>query len=141
MERGTPFALAHTFRQTGPFRPANVDRRVPGLVFVGSGTVPGVGVPMVLLSGKAGRRASGPLRPRGSMTGGGPLRTRRRRRSRHARGVLRRLPALNRRHGTTYYWSTILLPRVKRHHVHALYAFCRYADEIVDEPAARRRRR
>ena len=52
MERGTPFALAHTFRQTGPFRPANVDRRVPGLVFTGSGTVPGVGVPMVLLSGR-----------------------------------------------------------------------------------------
>jgi phytoene desaturase len=52
MERGTPFALAHTFRQTGPFRPLNVDRRVPGLVFVGSSTVPGVGVPMVLVSGK-----------------------------------------------------------------------------------------
>jgi phytoene desaturase len=52
MERGTPFALAHTFRQTGPFRPRNVDRRVPGLVFVGSSTVPGVGVPMVLISGK-----------------------------------------------------------------------------------------
>jgi phytoene desaturase len=52
MERGTPFGLAHTFRQTGPFRPSNVDRRVPGLVFVGSSTVPGVGVPMVLVSGK-----------------------------------------------------------------------------------------
>lgn len=52
MERGTPFALAHTFRQTGPFRPANVDRRAPGLVFVGSSTVPGVGVPMVLVSGR-----------------------------------------------------------------------------------------
>jgi len=52
MERGTPFALAHTFRQTGPFRPNNVDGRVPGLVFVGSSTVPGVGVPMVLISGK-----------------------------------------------------------------------------------------
>ena len=52
MERGTPFALAHRFLQTGPFRPANVDRRAPGLVFVGSGTVPGVGVPMVLLSGR-----------------------------------------------------------------------------------------
>jgi phytoene desaturase len=51
MERGTPFALAHKFRQTGPFRPGNVDRRAPGLVFVGSGTVPGVGVPMVLISG------------------------------------------------------------------------------------------
>ena len=49
---GTPFALAHTFRQSGPFRPGNVDRRVPGLVFAGSGTQPGVGIPMVLVSGK-----------------------------------------------------------------------------------------
>jgi phytoene synthase len=39
----------------------------------------------------------------------------------------------NRRHGTTYYWSTRVLPTVKRHHVHALYAFARYADDIVDE--------
>ena len=40
---------------------------------------------------------------------------------------------LNKRHGTTYYWSTFVLPRVKRHHVHALYGFCRYADDIVDD--------
>jgi phytoene desaturase len=52
MAAGTPFALAHTFFQSGPFRPGNVDPRVPGLVFVGSGTVPGVGVPMVLVSGR-----------------------------------------------------------------------------------------
>ena len=52
MERGTPFAIAHNFFQTGPFRPNNVDKRVPGLVFVGSSTLPGVGVPMVLLSGR-----------------------------------------------------------------------------------------
>jgi phytoene desaturase len=52
MERGTPFAMAHKFARTGPFRAGNVDRRVPGLVLVGSGTVPGVGVPMVLLSGR-----------------------------------------------------------------------------------------
>jgi phytoene desaturase len=57
MAAGTPFALAHTFGQTGPFRPSNVERRLPGLFFAGSGTVPGVGVPMVLISGKlaAGR--------------------------------------------------------------------------------------
>jgi phytoene synthase len=42
---------------------------------------------------------------------------------------------LNRAHGTTYYWSTLVLPRAKRPHVHALYGFCRYADEIVDDPA------
>jgi phytoene desaturase len=52
MERGTPFALAHTFLQTGPFRPNNVNSKVPGLVFTGSSTLPGVGVPMVLISGK-----------------------------------------------------------------------------------------
>ncbi|MEM8745676.1 MAG: phytoene desaturase family protein [Actinomycetota bacterium] len=52
MSRGTPFALAHTFFQTGPFRPNNIDKAVPGLVFTGSSTLPGVGVPMVLVSGK-----------------------------------------------------------------------------------------
>ena len=40
---------------------------------------------------------------------------------------------LNKRFGTTYYWSTKVLPRVKQHHVWALYAFCRYADDIVDD--------
>lgn len=50
-ERGTPFSLAHRFFQSGPFRTANVDARVPGLVLAGMGTVPGVGIPMVLISG------------------------------------------------------------------------------------------
>ena len=52
MAAGTPFALTHTFGQTGPFRPSNVEPRLPGMFFAGSGTVPGVGVPMVLISGK-----------------------------------------------------------------------------------------
>lgn len=56
MAAGTPFALAHTFPQTGPFRPRNVDKRAPGLVFAGSGTTPGVGIPMVLISGKLAAR-------------------------------------------------------------------------------------
>jgi len=51
LECGTPFSFAHTFRQTGPFRAANREPRVPGLFFAGSSTVPGVGVPMVLVSG------------------------------------------------------------------------------------------
>jgi len=50
--RGTPFALAHSFGQTGPFRTPNHERRIPGLFFAGSGTVPGVGVPMVIISGR-----------------------------------------------------------------------------------------
>ena len=59
MERGAPFAAAHTFLQTGPFRPANLWG--DNVVFVGSGTQPGVGVPMVLVSGRlAAERILGP---------------------------------------------------------------------------------
>jgi len=52
MEHGTPFAAAHTFFQTGPFRAANLAPGLENVVFAGSGTVPGVGVPMVLISGR-----------------------------------------------------------------------------------------
>ncbi|HET8600286.1 MAG TPA: phytoene/squalene synthase family protein [Segeticoccus sp.] len=45
------------------------------------------------------------------------------------------------RHGRTYYLATRLLPRERRRHVWALYAFARVADELVDgvrqpDPAA-----
>lgn len=52
LHRGTPFSLSHRFFQSGPWRPTNRPRQVRGLVLVGSGTVPGVGVPMVLVSGR-----------------------------------------------------------------------------------------
>jgi phytoene desaturase len=66
MAAGTPFALAHTFGQIGPFRPSNVERRLPGMFLAGSGTVPGVGVPMVLISGKlAASRVATYLREQG----------------------------------------------------------------------------
>ena len=45
----------------------------------------------------------------------------------------RRCRELNKRYGTTYYASTFALPSIKRPHVHALYGFCRYADDIVDD--------
>ncbi len=51
---------------------------------------------------------------------------------------------VHRRHGRTYYLATRLLPARKRPHVHALYGFARYADEIVDRtrdrPPAQRAR-
>lgn len=40
---------------------------------------------------------------------------------------------LNSEHGKTYYLATLLLPKEKRPHVHALYGFARFADEIVDD--------
>ncbi|MEV5708724.1 phytoene desaturase family protein [Actinoallomurus sp. NPDC052274] len=65
MAAGTPFALAHTVGQTGPWRPANLAPRLENVVFVGSGTQPGVGVPMVLVSGRlAAERVTGPRRVR-----------------------------------------------------------------------------
>ncbi len=58
MERGAPFAAAHSFFQTGPFRPRNTWGE--NVVFTGSGTQPGVGVPMVLISGRlAAERITG----------------------------------------------------------------------------------
>ena len=40
-------------------------------------------------------------------------------------------------HSKTYHFSTRLLPPEVRPHVYALYAFMRYADEIVDNPGAK----
>jgi phytoene desaturase len=55
---GTPFAAAHTFGQTGPFRSPNT--LGDNVVFAGSSTTPGVGVPMVLISGRlAAERLTG----------------------------------------------------------------------------------
>jgi phytoene desaturase len=58
LERGAPFAASHTFLQTGPFRAGNLWGE--NVVFAGSGTRPGVGVPMVIISGRlAAERITG----------------------------------------------------------------------------------
>ena len=72
MSAGSPFAGAHLFRQTGPFRRRNVDPRHPGVVLAGSGTVPGVGVPTVLLSGRLAAERLGVERRRHARRGTGP---------------------------------------------------------------------
>ncbi|MFD7657776.1 phytoene desaturase family protein [Actinosynnema sp. NPDC059797] len=55
---GTPFSAAHTFAQTGPFRPRNLV--LDNAVLAGCGTTPGVGVPPVLISGRlAAQRITG----------------------------------------------------------------------------------
>lgn len=70
MAAGTPFALAHTFGQTGPFRPANTIRGIDNVVLAGSSTVPGVGVPTAIISGRlAADRVTGvPAARRGVVT-------------------------------------------------------------------------
>jgi phytoene desaturase len=63
LSAGTPFAAAHRFGQTGPFRPSTLHPHVENLVFAGAHTQPGVGVPMVLVSGHlAAQRITGPMR-------------------------------------------------------------------------------
>ncbi|MGW4569424.1 phytoene desaturase family protein, partial [Streptomyces sp. NPDC004561] len=65
---GTPFSAAHTFAQTGPFRPRNLVRGTANAVLAGCGTTPGVGVPPVLLSGKlAAARIAGRSRSRATL--------------------------------------------------------------------------
>ena len=63
MAAGTPFALAHTFGQTGPFRPSTYPPGGPeNVVLAGSSVQPGVGVPMVVISGRlAAERITGPV--------------------------------------------------------------------------------
>ena len=59
MEAGAPFSAAHSLFQTGPFRSPN--HWGANVVFTGSATQPGVGVPMVLVSGRlAAERIVGP---------------------------------------------------------------------------------
>ncbi|AIJ23419.1 phytoene desaturase family protein [Amycolatopsis methanolica] len=67
MLAGTPFALAHTVAQTGPFRPRNLVRGAGNVVLAGGSTAPGVGVPTALVSGRlaadriTGARVTRPL--------------------------------------------------------------------------------
>ncbi|CAI9401976.1 MULTISPECIES: phytoene/squalene synthase family protein [Aestuariimicrobium] len=46
----------------------------------------------------------------------------------------RRCGELTRQYGTTYYWGARLLPPAQRRDVFTVYALCRLADDIVDEP-------
>lgn len=46
----------------------------------------------------------------------------------------RRAAQLTREYGTTYYWGAIMLAPEQRRDVYTVYALCRLADDIVDEP-------
>lgn len=47
---GSMLGLSHKFGQTGPFRPQNISNKLDNLYYVGADTVPGIGVPMCLIS-------------------------------------------------------------------------------------------
>ena len=48
--RGSMLGPAHTLRQSAFFRAGNASRKVSGLYFAGAGTIPGIGLPMCLIS-------------------------------------------------------------------------------------------
>jgi len=48
--RGTALGPAHILRQSAFFRAGNVSKRVDGLLYAGDSTIPGIGMPMCLIS-------------------------------------------------------------------------------------------
>ncbi|MCB1299580.1 MAG: hypothetical protein KDB08_11455, partial [Microthrixaceae bacterium] len=48
--KGTALGPAHTLRQSAFFRAGNVSRKVEGLYYAGGSTIPGIGLPMCLIS-------------------------------------------------------------------------------------------
>lgn len=66
--RGNALGLAHTLAQSAVFRPRNASRKVDGLVYAGASVLPGIGLPMCLISAELvvkrlrGDRSPGPLR-------------------------------------------------------------------------------
>jgi phytoene desaturase len=48
--KGTALGPAHTLTQSALFRAGNVSKKVDGLYFAGSSTIPGIGLPMCLIS-------------------------------------------------------------------------------------------
>jgi phytoene desaturase len=65
--KGSALGPAHTLRQSAFFRAGNVSRKVKNLYYAGSSTIPGVGLPMCLISAELvlkrvrGDVTSGPL--------------------------------------------------------------------------------
>lgn len=67
--RGSALGMEHTLRQSAMFRPPNVSSTIPNLLYAGSSTTPGIGMPMCLISAElVAKRLLG-------ATGSGPLQT------------------------------------------------------------------
>ena len=64
---GGALGPAHVLSQSAFFRAGNVSRKVDGLLYAGSSTIPGIGLPMCLISAELvlkrarGDRSPGPL--------------------------------------------------------------------------------
>ena len=52
MYKGSGLGLAHGLNQIGGFRPSNKDEKFDNLYYVGASTVPGTGLPIVVISSR-----------------------------------------------------------------------------------------
>lgn len=65
--RGNALGLAHTLRQSAVFRPRNASKKVDALAYAGASALPGIGLPMCLISAELvikrlrGDRSPGPI--------------------------------------------------------------------------------
>ncbi len=65
--RGSALGLAHTLGQSAVFRPGNASKKVDGLLYAGGSVLPGIGLPMCLISAELvvkrlrGDTSTGPL--------------------------------------------------------------------------------
>lgn len=50
--KGSGLGLSHGIKQIGAFRPKNKDEKLSNLYYVGASTIPGTGLPMVIISSK-----------------------------------------------------------------------------------------
>lgn len=73
--RGNSLGLAHTLGQSALFRPGNASKKVPGLYYAGASVLPGIGLPMCLISAELvvkrlrGDTTAGPLPEPAAPTG------------------------------------------------------------------------
>ena len=140
---GAGFSVQPTLMQSAWFRPHNQSEELPNLYLVGAGTHPGAGMPGVISSARVvdrlipaprGRRRPRPHRrlPRAVtdsvaiQPAGAPFGPADAADITHCRAWIAH-------HSRSFYFSSLLLPREVRRASWALYAFCRRADDAVDE--------
>ncbi|MDJ0835910.1 MAG: phytoene desaturase family protein [Acidobacteriota bacterium] len=128
---GAGFSVQPILTQSAYFRFHNRSEDIGNLFFVGAGTQPGAGLPGVLCSAKVMER----LLPESSRSTVGPARNR-------TAVIGKAMPPcaeetnaarIMAHHATTFNQAAKLLPEREREEFAVLYAFCRFADDVVDK--------
>jgi len=120
---GNAFALEPRLSQSAYFRPHNRSEDVKGLYLVGAGTHPGGGVPGVLLSAEATERCI--LEDFKKMDDFLA--------EDKANDLFKASRLYTRHYARTFYFASFMLPKAKREAAYVIYAFCRYADNVLDD--------